>query len=142
MNKEKLSKEIKQYFLNLINKIYEKDTILNVVDANAEIQKIIERVENESWHLIPELPSESGFYYVTVQMKNGKREPEHCYYDKHKKAFFFVAEGSCDDHQAWEEKVDNVIAWQEELKPYTGDLKQKTIEEGYPEIMIHFTKVE
>ena len=139
MNKEKLSRAIKDYFISLVEKVAGKGDAWDVVDANADIQKIIEEVEQKSWHVLPELPRENGVYHVTFLMESGKRETEYCYYYKNKKKFFFVADGLLDDNQSWEEEVPNVIAWQEELKPYMG---------SYPMIdycsliMQRFTKVE
>ena len=139
MNKEKLSRAIKDYFVSLVEKVAGKGNSWNVVDSNADIQKIIEEIEQKSWHVLPELPRENGFYYVTLQMESGKRGTEYCYYYKDKKKFFIIAEGRLENNQSWEEEVSNVIAWQEEIKPYMG---------SYPVIdycnliMQRFTKVE
>ena len=139
MNKEKLSRAIKDYFVSLVERMAGKGDAWDVVDANADIQKIFEEVEQKSWHVLPELPRENGFYYVTLQMESGKRETEYCYYYKDKKKFFIIAEGLLEDNQSWEEEVSNVIAWQEEIKPYMGSCP---VIDYCNLIMQRFTKVE
>ncbi len=140
MNKAELIKAIKDYFTKLVERVAGKGGALTVVDVNSDIQKIIERVEQKSWKTLPEFPKENGFYYVTLEMPSGKRETEYCFYEKQEEKFYFIAEGTLEENQTWKEEADNVIAWQEELKPYMGDMKP--LANKYPEIMRHFTRVE
>lgn len=66
INKVELENAIKQYFIDLINKGVDR---IDVVDANADIQKIIEELDANPWNpVLHSVPPDNG--YVLLSFAN------------------------------------------------------------------------
>lgn len=124
MDAKLLSSKIKSYFHEILENMVVKNNS-DLVDINYDIQKIIKEVEQKSWNVVPEYPRKDGFYFVTLQAKDGTRDVEYCYFYVDKNTFYLVAEGTLEENTVWEEPVENVVAWRNCPEPYKEDLKEK-----------------